>query len=63
VYVYGHRRTGTKTVSPAEEACEKLKAHGREGERFSDAVRRRTDGVVLSNYHRKRALEIADDLE
>lgn len=54
---------GTKTISLADDAYEKLKARKREGESFSDVVRRLTGGVTLSEYHGILDEEAADDLE
>lgn len=43
---------GTKTISLAEDAYERLKAHKREGESFSDVVRRLTgDDFSLMDYY------------
>ena len=42
---------GTKTISLADDAYEKLKARKREGESFSDVVRRLAGGVTLADYH------------
>lgn len=54
---------GTKTISLADDAYEKLKAHKREGESFSDVVRRLAGGVTLSEYYGVLNEETADDLE
>lgn len=54
---------GTKTISLADDAYEKLKAHKREGESFSDVVRRLAGGVTLAEYHGILDEETADDLE
>ena len=54
---------GTKTISLADDAYEKLKAHKREGESFSDVVRRLAGGVTLSEYYGVLDEETADDLE
>lgn len=54
---------GTKTISLADDAYEKLRAHKREGESFSDVVRRLAGGVTLSEYHGALDTETADDLE
>lgn len=54
---------GTKTISLADDAYEKLKAHKREGESFSDVVRRLTGGVTLSEYYGALDDETADELE
>lgn len=42
---------GTKTISLADDAYEKLRQHKREGESFSDVVRRLTGNVTLADYH------------
>lgn len=54
---------GTKTISLADDAYEKLKARKREGESFSDVVRRLAGGVTLSEYYGVLDEETADDLE
>ena len=54
---------GTKTISLAEDAYEKLKRHKREGESFSDVVRRLTGDVSLSDYYGRLEDETADELE
>lgn len=54
---------GTKTISLADDAYEKLKQHKREGESFSDVVRRLAGGVTLAEYHGVLADETADKLE
>jgi len=54
---------GTKTISLADDAYEKLKAHKREGESFSDVVRRLAGGATLAEYHGVLAEETAADLE
>jgi predicted CopG family antitoxin len=54
---------GTKTISLADDAYEKLKTHKREGESFSDVVRRLAGGVALSEYYGLLDEETADDLE
>jgi predicted CopG family antitoxin len=54
---------GTKTISLADDAYEKLKAHKREGESFSDVVRRLAGGVTLSEYYGVFDEATADDLE
>lgn len=54
---------GTKTISLADDAYEKLKAHKREGESFSDVVRRLTGGVTLSDYYGVLDEETAAELE
>lgn len=42
---------GTKTISLADDAYERLRAEKREGESFSDVVRRLTEGVELAEYY------------
>ncbi len=42
---------GTKTVSLADDAYERLKAHKRDGESFSDVVRRLTEGSDLERFY------------
>ncbi len=54
---------GTKTISLAEDAYERLKRHKREGESFSDVVRRLTGEVRLSEYFGRLDDETAEDLE
>ncbi|MDZ7687896.1 MAG: antitoxin VapB family protein [Halobacteriales archaeon] len=54
---------GTKTVSLADDAYERLKAHKREGESFSDVVRRLTDTVDLEEYYGVLSDESAEELE
>ncbi|WP_178916384.1 antitoxin VapB family protein [Natronomonas gomsonensis] len=54
---------GTKTISLADDAYEKLRAHKREGESFSDVVRRLAGGVTLSEYHGVIEEDTADELE
>lgn len=54
---------GTKTISLAEDAYEKLKRHKREGESFSDVVRRLTGEVDLSAYYGRLEEDTAADLE
>lgn len=54
---------GTKTISLADDAYERLKAEKREGESFSDVVRRLTTGVRLSDYYGVLSEDAADDLE
>ena len=63
VYVHIHRNMGTKTVSLADDAYERLKAHKREGESFSDVVRRLTDTVDLEEYYGVLSDEKAKELE
>ena len=54
---------GTKTISLADDAYERLRAHKREGESFSDVVRRLTGGVTLSEYHGVLDEDTATELE
>jgi predicted CopG family antitoxin len=54
---------GTKTISLADDAYEKLKARKREGESFSDVVRRLAGGVTLAEYYGVLDEEAAADLE
>lgn len=53
----------TKTISLADDAYERLKAEKREGESFSDVVRRLTVGTELSEYYGILSEETAEDLE
>jgi predicted CopG family antitoxin len=54
---------GTKTISLADDAYEKLKRHKREGESFSDVVRRLTGETTLSTYFGALDEETADELD
>ncbi|RQG97294.1 antitoxin VapB family protein [Natrarchaeobius chitinivorans] len=54
---------GTKTISLADDAYERLRAEKRENESFSDVVRRLTEGVSLEKYHGALNEETANDLE
>lgn len=54
---------GTKTISLADDAYERLKAEKREGESFSDVVRRLTNSVTLEDYYGTLDAETADELE
>ncbi len=54
---------GTKTISLADDAYERLKAAKRDDESFSDAVRRLTPGVRIAEYVGVLDDETADDLE
>jgi len=54
---------GTKTISLADDAYERLKARKREGESFSDVVRRLTDMTDLEKYHGVLSDETAEELE
>lgn len=53
----------TKTISLSEDAYERLRAMKREGESFSDVVRRLTRGVRLSEFHGILSAETAAELE
>jgi len=53
----------TKTISLSEDAYDRLRAMKREGESFSDVVRRLTRGVRLSEFHGALSAETAADLE
>lgn len=53
----------TKTISLSEDAYERLRAMKREGESFSDLVRRLTRGVRLSEFHGALSAETAAELE
>lgn len=53
----------TKTISLSEDAYERLRAMKREGESFSDVVRRLTAGVRLTEFHGALSAETADELE
>ena len=63
MYVHVHRNMGTKTISLADDAYERLKARKREGESFSDVVRRLTDMTDLEKYHGVLSDETAEELE
>ena len=63
MYVHVHRNMGTKTISLADDAYERLKARKREGESFSDVVRRLTDTTNLEKYHGVLSDETAEELE
>ena len=55
---------GTKTISLAEDAYERLRAHKREDESFSDVVRRLTgDDFSLEDYHGALDADTGDKLE
>lgn len=58
-----HTEMGTKTISLADDAYERLKAEKREGESFSDVVRRLTTGVRLQDYYGALSEDTADQLE
>lgn len=53
----------TKTISLAEDAYNRLKRAKREGESFSDVVRRLTSGVDLEDFHGALSEKTADELE
>lgn len=53
----------TKTISLSEDAYERLRAMKREGESFSDVVRRLTAGVRLAEFHGALSAETAEALE
>ena len=53
----------TKTISLSEDAYDRLRAMKREGESFSDVVRRLTRGVRLSEFHGTLSAETAAELE
>lgn len=54
---------GTKTISLADDAYERLAAEKGEGESFSDVVRRLTEATELSEYYGILSEETAEDLE
>ena len=54
---------GTKTISLADDAYEKLRAQKREGESFSDVVRRLAGDVSLAEYHGALSDDTAGELE
>lgn len=54
---------GTKTISLSDDAYERLKAEKREGESFSDVVRRLTSEIDLRDYYGVLDEETADELE
>lgn len=54
---------GTKTISLADDAYERLKAEKRDDESFSDAVRRLTPGVRIAEYVGVLDEDTADDVE
>lgn len=54
---------GTKTISLADDAYERLLAAKREGESFSDVVRRLTSGATLSDYHGALSIETVTEIE
>jgi len=63
VYVHVHRNMGTRTISLADDAYERLKERKREGESFSDVVRRLTDTANLEKYHGFLSDETSERLE
>lgn len=54
---------GTKTISLADDAYERLKAEKQEGESFSDVVRRLTQDVNVSEFHGALSEDTASKLE
>lgn len=54
---------GTRTISLADDAYERLKAAKHDNESFSDAVRRLTPGVHLAEYVGALDEETADELD
>ncbi|WP_254529986.1 antitoxin VapB family protein [Natrinema gelatinilyticum] len=54
---------GTKTISLADDAYERLRAEKRENESFSDVVRRLTEGATLEEYYGALREDTADELE
>ena len=52
-----------KTISLADDAYERLLAAKREGESFSDVVRRLTSGANLSDHHGALSVETVDEIE
>ncbi|WP_135828167.1 antitoxin VapB family protein [Halorussus halobius] len=54
---------GTKTISLADDAYERLKAEKKEDESFSDVVRRITDGAELGDFYGVLSEETAEELE
>ena len=54
---------GTKTISIADDAYDRLLAAKREGESFSDVVRRLTSGANLGDYHGTLSPETAASVE
>ncbi|WP_254523391.1 antitoxin VapB family protein [Natrinema caseinilyticum] len=54
---------GTKTISLADDAYERLRAEKRENESFSDVVRRLTEGTTLEEYYGTLGEDTADELE
>lgn len=53
---------GTKTISLADDAYDRLKAEKQEDESFSDVVRRLTKGVDLESYYGVLSPETGDEL-
>ena len=54
---------GTKTISLADDAYDRLHAAKREGESFSDVVRRLTSGANLADYLGALSPETANKIE
>lgn len=54
---------GTKTISLSDDAYERLKAKKREGESFSDVVRRLFPRVRLKEFHGVLSKGTAKELE
>lgn len=54
---------GTRTIPLADDAYERLEAEKRDGESFSDVVRRLTDDVTLADYYGVLDDDTADELE
>lgn len=53
----------TKTISLSEDAYEHLASEKREGESFSDVVRRLASGVRLADYYGVLSEDTADELD
>ncbi len=60
---YTYTDMGTKTISLADDAYERLRAEKRENESFSDVVRRLTEGTTLEEYYGTLGEDTADELE
>lgn len=60
---YTYTDVGTKTISLSDDAYERLAERKREGESFSDVVRRLTAGVELRDYLGVLDDDTAEDLE
>jgi predicted CopG family antitoxin len=54
---------GTKTISLADDAYDRLRAEKREGESFSDVVRRLTSDIDLRDYYGALSEDTANELE